>query len=132
MKVNLTKAAELVGLSRPYFYMQYVKAGKVSTEKDGRGKPVVDTSELLRVFGKLTQITNDAEQKQTEENSDKTTVLEAELVAAREQIAELRKDKVWLQGKVDELTNVVKQIEHKPAVVPEPVPAQKWWNKKLW
>ena len=128
MKVNLTKAAELAGLSRPYFYMQYVKTGKISTEKDGRGKPVVDTSELLRVFGRLTQETNTEEQKLTFENNDKTGVLETELAAVREQIAELRKDKAWLQGKVDQLTGQLEEttrfLEHK--ATPEP-PKKRWW-----
>ena len=48
--VNITEACKLVGVTRTTFY-KYLKAGKISLSKDGRDRPVVDTVELLRVFG---------------------------------------------------------------------------------
>ena len=46
------KAAELVGLNRKTMY-SYIKSGKVSASKDSKGALLVDTSELIRVFGEL-------------------------------------------------------------------------------
>jgi len=48
----VSKAAELVGLNRKTMY-SYVKVGKVSASKDNKGTLLIDTSELIRVFGEL-------------------------------------------------------------------------------
>ena len=48
----VSKAAELVGLNRKTMY-SYIKSGKVSASKDSKGSLLVDTSELIRVFGEL-------------------------------------------------------------------------------
>ena len=48
----VSKAAELVGLNRKTMY-SYIKSGKVSASKDSKGALLVDTSELIRVFGEL-------------------------------------------------------------------------------
>ena len=51
--VNITQAAKLAGISRSYFHRKYIKTGAVSVISDANGKPQVETSELLRVFGTL-------------------------------------------------------------------------------
>lgn len=48
----VSKAAELVGLSRKTMYA-HVKSGKVSASKSSKGSLLIDTSELIRVFGYL-------------------------------------------------------------------------------
>ena len=48
----VSKAAELVGLSRKTMYA-HVKSGKVSASKGNKGSLLIDTSELIRVFGNL-------------------------------------------------------------------------------
>ena len=50
----VSKAAELVGLNRKTMYA-YVRSGKVSASKDSKGSLLIDTSELIRVFGELRQ-----------------------------------------------------------------------------
>ncbi len=50
----VSKAAELVGLNRKTMYA-YVRSGKVSASKDSKGSLLIDTSELIRVFGVLRQ-----------------------------------------------------------------------------
>ena len=50
----VSKAAELVGLNRKTMYA-YVRSGKVSASKDSKGSLLIDTSELIRVFGALRQ-----------------------------------------------------------------------------
>ncbi len=51
--VTVTHAARLAGISRQYLYKAYIKTGKVSVERDSKGSPLIETSELLRVFGVL-------------------------------------------------------------------------------
>lgn len=50
----VSKAADLVGLSRKTMYA-HVRSGKVSASKDSKGVLLIDTSELIRVFGVLRQ-----------------------------------------------------------------------------
>lgn len=50
----VSKAADLVGLSRKTMYAN-VRSGKVSASKDSKGMLLIDTSELIRVFGVLRQ-----------------------------------------------------------------------------
>jgi len=52
-KVSVSEAARLAGVARSTFYRSYISTGKVSIERDATGKPVIDTSELLRVFQDL-------------------------------------------------------------------------------
>ena len=50
--INLSQAAKLVAKSRTTLW-KYIKSGKLSVNRDSNGKPFVDTSELIRVFGEL-------------------------------------------------------------------------------
>lgn len=48
----VSKAAELVGLSRKTMY-SHIRSGKVSASKNAKGVLLIDTSELIRVFSDL-------------------------------------------------------------------------------
>lgn len=47
--LSMSKAAEMVGLTRPTFYRKVEELGISTTDKDGKKK--VEVSELIRVFG---------------------------------------------------------------------------------
>lgn len=51
-KLNISQAAKRVGVSRQTFYRHIEKKG-ISTTKDADGNPLIDLSELLRVYGEL-------------------------------------------------------------------------------
>lgn len=51
---NVSEAATLAGVTRRTIY-RYIKQGKLSASVAHDGKSVIDTSELLRVFGSLSQ-----------------------------------------------------------------------------
>lgn len=57
--VNITKAAKLAGITRQYLHKHYIKQGKISVTQDLKGNPQIDTSEILRVFGKLNDVNDD-------------------------------------------------------------------------
>jgi len=155
-KVNVTEAAKLAGIGRAHLYRKYLrpkdKSGKtlpplLSAEKDHQGNTVIDTSELLRVFGKLTGDIGDTvsrELRLQEETPKRDTVstalatevtaLHEQLAAAREQINTLKDDKEWLKGQVASLTDTLKQIEHKQteqAPIPAPAPKRGLWARIL-
>jgi hypothetical protein len=52
-KVSISEAARLAGVSRQHLYKRFITPGALTVEKDGEKPPVIDTSELLRVFGEL-------------------------------------------------------------------------------
>ena len=51
LKPNISLSAEIVGINRSSFHMEYVKEGKVTRSEDERGKPYINIQELIRVFG---------------------------------------------------------------------------------
>lgn len=51
---TVTEAAKLAGVTRRTIY-RYIKQGKLSTVVTGSGATQIETSELLRVFGSLSQ-----------------------------------------------------------------------------
>jgi 2',3'-cyclic-nucleotide 2'-phosphodiesterase (5'-nucleotidase family) len=70
-KVTVTEAARLAGIARQHLYRAYINTGKLSIDKDFNGRPVVDTSELLRVFGEL-KVSLDDDERRHEETVEKT------------------------------------------------------------
>lgn len=51
-KVNLSKAARLVGKNRTTIW-RHINNGKILCEKNSDGLPFIDTTELIKVYGKL-------------------------------------------------------------------------------
>ena len=49
-QVNISQAAEMVGVTRATFYRHIEKKG-ISVTKDDDGNPLVDVAELTRVYG---------------------------------------------------------------------------------
>lgn len=134
-KVSVSEAARLAGISRTNFYKSYVKTGKLTVERDEDGKPTVDTSEILRVFGRLQDISNDTEQneqKVTPENTPNLSSLEAELKAVREllsikdeQLSDAKEREAWMRKQIEELTTAVRLIEDKREQ--QPPKKKRWW-----
>lgn len=99
-KLNISQAAKRVGVSRQTFYRHIEKKG-ISTSQDADGNPVVDTSELLRVYGEL-QGPDDKRnapprQRATLSNDNSDRALQAE-------VDTLRREKLeTLQARLDEV-----------------------------
>ena len=125
-KVNLSKAAKLVGKNRTTIW-RHIKIGKLSSEKNRDGLPMVDTSELIRVYGEMREI---ATSKKTnihhQTTSDYSVLLEV--------IKELKRDQAVMMVQIENLTN---RLNHTPA--PPVVASQKeadpeddpLWPKKI-
>jgi hypothetical protein len=50
--VSISEAARVTGKSRATI-QRHIKVGKLSVGKDVSGNPIIDTSELLRVYGSM-------------------------------------------------------------------------------
>ncbi len=58
MKVTISKAADMVGVTRATLYRHIDKKG-ISVEKDDDGNPKIDVAELIRVYGDRVRQTDD-------------------------------------------------------------------------
>lgn len=135
-KVSISEAARLAGISRPTIY-KMLNSGQLnftSTVKAGKTVKVIDTSELMRVFGALdgadpsTQLTVKTEPELTPVNS-------ADLHNLQHQFELLQKENEGLKEAVasrDEHISSLRQamllLEHKNETqIPTP-PSAKWWQ----
>ena len=93
---SVTEAAKLAGVTRRTIY-RHIKAGKLSASVTGGDNTVIETSELLRVYGVLSQPEPEMVSTGSHENQPEyVTLLLAEMSQLREQIS-------TLASKVDEL-----------------------------
>lgn len=130
-QVSITKAASLAGVSRSTFYRSYINNGKVSVTNDNQGNPVVDTSELLRVFGVLHDTVNESDTagvRPSESSNDHViNELESELHRVRdilrlreEELHKAEERELWLR---EQLTNSQRLLEHHNKHQTRP-----WWR----
>ena len=131
--VSISKAAELTGISRASLYRTYIKQGRISVSKDSVGKKCIDTSELLRVFGKLkTNSETVAADSAHIVNPSVTpvavdsTTLQTENMLLKQQIEELQQDKAWYQSQIAELTCSIKLLDAPKH--PKPIYPRLWWQ----
>ena len=85
-KVTLIQAANQGWPSRATLY-RAIKDGRVSAEKDGRGATVVDTAELVRVYGE--PVSRDV-RPSLHSDSAQLAMLQAENARLREDLADAR------------------------------------------
>lgn len=94
-KHSISEAAKLTGKARSTLH-RHLKDGKLSKELDTDGQPVIDTAELVRVYGPLLSQdrgTDDAVGQQA--TAPSSSVLQAKIEALLEaQIDQLRKERV--------------------------------------
>lgn len=106
-KVSVSEAARIAGISRSYLYRKYITTGKLSVEKDHEGKPVIDTSEIFRVFGDRQSEDNKGSHSDSPIKDSKIAALEAELRLTRE-LLKAREDHIA------DLQQSLRLLEHRP------------------
>lgn len=120
-KVSISEAARLAGISRQHLYKKWLTPGLLTVEKDVDSAPMIDTSELLRVFGEL-KGDSPGLQESTPDGclADRAQALEAELRAVRAlladreaQLQEAREREAWLKQHVTEVTGALRPLEDK-------------------
>ena len=131
MKVSISEAARIAGVSRQHFYVKYVNPGVISVDRENRDKPMIDTSELLRVFGNIQlpdSVVSENGHDITRELSSKILALDSEVTALRQQLAASQEREQWLQGTVDKLADTIRLLEHRTETA---VPRRGFWSRLL-
>ncbi len=123
-QVNITQAAKLADLSRSHFQKNYVKTGKITVSRDNRGRPQIDTAELLRVFGKLHHIeSHSVEVCATTQNHtlESRTTHSVEIELLKQQLRQAEERELFYQEQIKELMSTVKLLE-------APKYPRLWWQ----
>jgi hypothetical protein len=143
MLVNISQGSKLAGISRDTFYKNYINKGKVSTTRDERNRPMVDTSEILRVFGRLHTVgdtdnpTPTTPHNPTPENTHTTppappdlsaqlSHLQAENSQLRERLEESKDREGWQRGQMEKMMDTIKLLE-----APRPAPSASFFARLL-
>ena len=131
-RVSISEAARLVKVSRPTIY-KMINSGKLSytsVVKHGKGIKVIDTSELIRVFGSLDGVIDDVKS-----DAESTGINSVVLHDLQHRIALLEAENDGLKGAVkardehiDSLRQAMQLLEHKHE--PSSPPDSPWW--KFW
>jgi hypothetical protein len=136
VQVSISEAARLSKRSRTTLY-RYKDEGKLSFSTDHQGNPVIDTSELIRVFG--TVDANSSEHCGTDENDAVQASSERENRLLQETIRRLEQDlddarqrEAWLQGQMERLTSLLTYQKDSPEQQTDKIGKRSapWW--KLW
>lgn len=111
-KLTITQAAKAVGKRRATLY-EHVKKGKLSRDSEGN----IDTSELLRVYGKLKEESQSDGTRRTFANENTTgrertpssvLTLQHENETLREKVKELTEDREERKEREKELRGIIK------------------------
>lgn len=94
-EVSISKAIKMAGISRQHFYDAYINTGKITVNRSIPKRPVIDTSEILRVFGRL------SEDRQQEDNKKMPIVFKID-EATNTEIERLRAENFGLRSLVEE------------------------------
>ena len=133
-RVSISEAARLVKVSRPTIY-KMINSGKLSytsVVKHGKSIKVIDTSELIRVFGSLDGVIDDVKS-----DAESTGINSVGLHDLQHRIALLEAENDGLKGAVkardehiDSLRQAMQLLEHKhePSSPPHS-PWRKFWKK---
>ena len=133
-RVSISEAARLVKVSRPTIY-KMINSGKLSytsVVKHGKDIKVIDTSELIRVFGSLDGVT-DTVKYDVKSDTDSTGVNNLDLHDLQHKIALLEAENDGLKGAVkardehiDSLRQAMQLLEHKHE--PSSQVHSPWWQ----
>lgn len=104
MQVSISKAAEMVGVTRATFYRHVEKKG-ISLIKDDDGNPKVDVSELIRVYKDRVRVNSSQDELNTfdtpqtihPKQSNTPHTIQVEIEVLRERLTNLETEKSLLE-----------------------------------
>ena len=121
--LSITEAAHVVGKSRATLH-RHIRAGKLNTTTDSAGIKCIDTSELLRVYGELQNVTREttatlhddtASYYENEEKIPVATREEMELsnFMLHERLREATTREMFYQEQIKSLTEQLGAVQNK-------------------
>ena len=135
-KVSISEAARLAGISRPTIYklMNNGQLNFTSVVKAGRTVKIIDTSELIRVFGTIenlpavTGFTVKTDQEITQVNTPDLQYLQHKIELLQKENEGLKEAVASREDHISSLRQAMLLLEHKQDTQqPLPHPA-KWWQ----
>ena len=103
-KITIIEAVKLIPVSEATL-RRNIASGKVSSEKDARGRRVIDVSELQRAYGELESTGEDAQSTGKDNNKAMHEHDRAEIIATKDnQIADLQSQLERAELREDALT----------------------------
>lgn len=104
MLLSIKDAAFAVDISRTAMYKNYINPGKISVNRDDPKKPLIDASELIRVFPnfKITPIAQGAALGDEKKQPDQSAAA----------IAELRAENAGLKARIIDLTDHIQTLKN--------------------
>lgn len=139
-KLNISQAARATGKNRSTI-QRHIKSGKLSMSQNASGETVIDTAELIRVFGELKQdatvkqhIAGVAESGTIPQLATSTIeALQKELEAARERERTALKREEWLKEQLYVERERSKELERRllpPSEATRAVKKRRWpWQR---
>lgn len=134
--VSISEAAKLAAVSRPTIY-KLINSGKLnftSVVKAGKTVKVIDTSEIMRVFGTLadfsaaTDFTVKSEQVVTQFNSHDLQDLQHKIELLQKENEGLKEAVASRDDHISSLRQAMLLIEHKQDTQQLLPPPAKWWQ----
>lgn len=138
-RVSISEAARLASVSRPTIY-KLLKSGELSytsSVKHGKSVKLIDTAELIRVFGAL-DVVSESKRENVKFDDDSTAINKDLLQDLQHQLALLQaenaglKDAVYARDEhISSLRQAMQLLEHKQPLSDIPnLTASPWW--KFW
>lgn len=133
--VSISEAARLANVSRPTLY-KMLNSGKLtftSTVKAGKSVKVIDTSELIRVFGPLAAVSGrytpsvKSDSVATVVNSDELQGLQHQIELLQLENSSLKEAVSSRDEHISSLRQAMQLLEHKNE---QPALSSPWW--KFW
>ncbi len=116
MKVSITKAASLSGVSRTTLYTD-MNSGKLSYHLEGKNRRKIDVAELERVYGdlKINETKKVSSSVKTEQTSLTKDAPLTELAVLRERVEMLenhfRREREQYEGRIESLDNALSKAQ---------------------
>jgi len=135
-KVSISEAARLAGISRPTLY-KLMNSGQLnftSVVKAGRTVKIIDTSELIRVFGTIenlptvTGFTVKTDQEITQVNTPDLQYLQHKIELLQKENEGLKEAVVSRDEHISSLRQAMLLLEHKQDTQQPLPPPAKWWQ----
>ncbi len=129
-KVNISEAARMAGKSRSHLYEKYINTGVITVDSDREGRKVIDTSELIRVFGSLHIDDNAKDVREINKghiennhNDMIVSALQSENEVLREYLRAKEQEVTWLREQISKTTAL---LTHQRGDL-RPKQGKRWW-----
>ena len=129
--LNISQAAKAAGKDRNTI-KRYMKDGRLSSSKDASGNVVIDTAELVRVFGALeSDGTTGAPAAAPAESPESTGLHQLTIETLVQQLKAAQDREEWLKRQLEEEKERSRALEQRMLPPGEGEPAKKGFWKRL-